>query len=131
MKQADCTLDNPIRLQQAGKRSIDQVHFIGVAVNWKRNQRGRECFVKTNPTMQAEAVLPTRSVSENGKINILTRLAYGGGDVACNVWQQSVCLGQGNEHLGRNRCPAALDVPEHQSGCCRHDPAVLLQVCVS
>ena len=62
--------------------------------------------------MQAEAVLPTRSVSENGKINILTRLAYGGGDVACNVWQQSVCLGQGNEHLGRNRCPAALDVPE-------------------
>ena len=67
---------------------------------------------------------------ENGKINILTRLAYGGGDVACNVWQQSVCLGQGNEHLGRNRCPAALDVPEHQSGCCRHDPAVLLQVCV-
>ena len=75
--------------------------------------------MKTNPTMQAEAVLPTRSVSENGKINILTRLAYGGGDVACNVWQQSVCLGQGNEHLGRNRCPAALDVPEHQSGCCR------------
>lgn len=68
--------------------------------------------MKTNPTMQAEAVLPTRSVSENGKINILTRLAYGGGDVACNVWQQSVCLGQGNEHLGRNRCPAALDVPE-------------------
>ena len=35
--------------------------------------------------MQAEAVLPTRPVSENGKINILTRLAYGGGDVACNV----------------------------------------------
>lgn len=64
--------------------------------------------MKTNPTMQAEAVLPARPVSENGKINILTRLAYGGGDVACNVWQQSVCLGQGNEHLGRNRCPAAL-----------------------
>ena len=41
--------------------------------------------MKTNPTMQAEAVLPTRPVSENGKINILTRLAYGGGDVACNV----------------------------------------------
>ena len=41
--------------------------------------------MKTNPTMQAEAVLPTRSVSEKGKINILTRLAYGGGDVACNV----------------------------------------------
>lgn len=86
--------------------------------------------MKTNPTMQAEAVLPTRPVSANEKINILTRLAYGGGDVACNVWQQSVCLGQGNEHLGRNRCPAALDVPEHQSGCCRHDSAVLLQVCV-
>ena len=68
--------------------------------------------MKTNPTMQAETVLPARPVSENGKINILTRLAYGGGDVACNVWQQSVCLGQGNEHLGRNRCPAALDVPE-------------------
>lgn len=130
VKQAGCTLNNPIRLQQAGKRSIDQVHFIGAAVNWKRNQRSRECFVKTNPTMQAEAVLPTRPVSENGKINILTRLAYGGGDVACNVWQQSFCLGQGNEHLGRNRCPAALDVPEHQSGCCRHDSAVLLQVCV-
>ena len=29
--------------------------------------------MKTNPTMQAEAVLPTRPVSENGKINI-----YGG-----------------------------------------------------
>lgn len=86
--------------------------------------------MKTNPTMQAEAVLPTRPVSANEKINILTRLAYGGGDVACNVWQQSVCPGQGNEHLGRNRCPAALDVPEHQSGCYRHDPAVLLQVCV-
>ena len=41
--------------------------------------------MKTNPTMQAEAVLPTRPVSENEKINILTRLAYGGGDVACNV----------------------------------------------
>ena len=41
--------------------------------------------MKANPTMQAEAVLPTRPVSENGKINILTRLAYGGGDVACNV----------------------------------------------
>ena len=41
--------------------------------------------MKTNPTMQAEAVLPTRPVSENGKINILPRLAYGGGDVACNV----------------------------------------------
>ena len=27
----------------------------------------------------------TRPVSENGKVNILTRLAYGGGDVACNV----------------------------------------------
>lgn len=48
--------------------------------------------MKTNPTMQAEAVLPTRPVSANEKINILTRLAYGGGDVACNVWQQSVCL---------------------------------------
>lgn len=35
--------------------------------------------------MQAEAVLPTRPVSANEKINILTRLAYGGGDVACNV----------------------------------------------
>lgn len=41
--------------------------------------------MKTNPTMQAEAVLPARPVSKNGKINILTRLAYGGGDVACNV----------------------------------------------
>lgn len=85
VKQAGCTLNNPIRLQQTGKHSIDQVYFIGAAVNWKRNQRRRECFVKTNPTMQAEAVLPTRPVSENGKINILTRLAYGGGDVACNV----------------------------------------------
>ena len=29
--------------------------------------------MKTNPTMQAEAVLPTRPVSENGKINIYLR----------------------------------------------------------